>query len=202
MSVLTLYNPCRLRVRLSLIAIAVVCLLPALHAQEKPTQLANATVLIIRHAEKPESGSSLTPEGFARAEKYAHYFLPFHIDGAPLSINALYAGQDSANSIRPRLTLEPLSHASGLPLNTQFPTTDPESLAHALMTSPHGDHVLIAWRHGKIPSLLKALSADPMQLLPDGKWPDTVYDWVIFLHYDADGHLQTQKVIHEPNPLP
>ena len=190
------------RVCLHLVAIAVFVFLPALRAQELPTGLANSTLLIIRHAEKPEKGDSLTPEGFARADKYARYFFPFHIDGHELTINSLYAGQDSKSSVRPRLTLEPLSHASGLPINTQFPTTDPEGLAHTLATVSHGDHVLIAWRHGKIPALLQALNADPTLLLPDGKWPDAVYDWVIFLHYDAQGHLETQKLIHEPNPLP
>jgi len=66
----------------------------------------------------------------------------------------------------------------------------------------YGDSVLIAWRHKKFPALLKALNVDPTLLLPDGVWPDSVYDWVILLRYDAHGHLQIQKLIHEPNPLP
>uniref|UniRef100_A0A372ILZ7 Flagellar basal body-associated protein FliL n=1 Tax=Paracidobacterium acidisoli TaxID=2303751 RepID=A0A372ILZ7_9BACT len=159
-------------------------------------------MLIVRHAEKPASGPSLTPEGFARAKKYAQYFNPFRADGAAIQIDALYAGADSSNSVRPRLTLEPLSRAIGIPLNTQFPTNEPAALVHALSTEPHGDHVLIAWRHGKIPALLKAFGADPSALLPGSVWPDSVFDWVILLRYDSAGHLQVQKVIHEPNPLP
>ena len=196
------YKQLSIRLRVTVLTLAALWTLPLSRAQQPQTQLANATVLIIRHAEKPTSGSSLTPEGFARAQKYAHFFLPFHVDGTAITLNALYAGADSANSVRPRLTLEPLSQTSGLPINKQFPTTDPEALAHALIASPHGDHVLIAWRHSKIPALLKALNADPALLLPDGNWPDSVYDWVILLHYDAQGHLETQKLIHEPNPLP
>ena len=73
---------------------------------------------------------------------------------------------------------------------------------HALSTAPHGDHILIAWRHKKIPAMLKAFDANPALLLPDGVWPDSVFDWVILLQYDAAGHLQTQKLIHEPEPLP
>ena len=189
--------------QITLLHIAFIFLIPSLlQAQQLHNQLANATVLIVRHAEKPASGSSLTPDGFARATKYAHYFWPFHIDGADVTPNALYAGQDSASSIRPRLTLEPLSHASGLPLNTEFPTTAPEALANALATTQHGNHILIAWRHGKIPALLKSLHADPNLLLPNGVWPDSVYDWVILLRYDAQGNLETQRVIHEPAPLP
>ena len=128
-------------------------------------------------------------------------FIPFMQTEQPLR-STHSTGADSADSVRPRLTLEPLSHATGIPLKLQFSTNEPEALAHALFTEPHGDHVLIAWRHKKIPALLKSLGADPAQLLLDGVWPDAVYDWVILLHYDAAGHLETQKLIHEPDPLP
>lgn len=175
---------------------------PLLQAQPAPSHLANATVLVIRHAEKPAKGANLTPEGVARAEKYAHYFHPFAVDGTAIAINALYAGSDSADSIRPRLTLEPLSRATGIALNTQFSTNEPESLARSLSTEPHGDHVLIAWRHKKIAALLAALGADPVHLLPEGTWPDAVYDWVVLLHFDAAGRLDQQRLIHEPDPLP
>lgn len=181
---------------------AIFCSMSLLHAQEQKNLLANTSVLIIRHAEKPASGSSLTAEGFARANKYAQYFHPFRDDGGAIEINSLYAGADSAKSVRPRLTLEPLSRATGIPLDTRFSTDDPAALAKALATEPHGDHVLIAWRHEKIPGLLKALGADPARLLPDGAWPGSVFDWVILLQFDAAGHLQTQRLIHEPEPLP
>jgi|HubBroStandDraft_2_1064218.scaffolds.fasta_scaffold16638_3 hypothetical protein len=171
-------------------------------AQNAVNHLANATVLVIRHAEKPKSGSGLTPEGLARAEKYTHYFHPF-IDGeTKVEIDTLYAGADSAESVRPRLTLEPLSHATGVPLNTEFSTNEPEQLARALVEKPHGEHVLIAWRHKKIPALLKALGADSAALLSGDVWPDSVYDWVILLHFDSTGRLDKQQLIHEPSPLP
>jgi|SRR5579871_223039 len=174
----------------------------SLHAQEQQEKLANMSVLIIRHAEKPDSGPSLNADGFARAKKYAQYFNPFHVDGTTIHVDALYAGADSAESTRPRLTLEPLSHATGLPLNTQFGSNEPEALVHALLTEPHGDDILIAWRHKKIPALLKAFGADPAALLPDGVWPDSIFDWVVLLRYDSAGHLETQKLIREPAPLP
>jgi hypothetical protein len=164
--------------------------------------LANTTVLIVRHAEKPPEGASLTPQGFERAQAYAHYFAPFHLEGKPLEINALYAGHDTKNSIRPRLTLEPLSHALHLPLDTDFSTEVPEELAESLKQTAHGDHVLIAWRHKKIPALVKALGGDPAQLIPGDAWPDEVYDWVIVLRYDQDGKLAQEQLLHEPNLLP
>lgn len=183
-------------------SIVILCSIAGLQAQETPNHLANSTVLVIRHAEKPAAGASLNPEGVARADKYAHYFHPFVIDGAAIPISALYAGSDAPDSMRPRLTLEPLSQATGLPLNVKFSTSEPDALAHALATEPHGDHVLIAWRHKRIPALLSALGAAPTRLLPGGTWPDAVYDWVILLHFDAAGHVDQQRLIHEPDPLP
>jgi hypothetical protein len=182
--------------------VVALCASPLAPAQEGPNHLANATILIVRHAEKPARGANLTPEGVARAEKYVHYFSPFVVDGNSIKLNALYAGSDSADSMRPRLTLEPLSRATGIALNTQFSTKEPEALVHALVTETHGDHVLICWRQGKIPALLTALGADPAKLLPTLPWPDEVYDWVVLLHFDATGRLDQQSLIHEPNPLP
>ncbi|WP_202944461.1 MULTISPECIES: hypothetical protein [Acidobacterium] len=170
-----------------------------LHAQN---HLDNATVLVIRHAEKPKHGRSLTPAGFARAQAYARYFDPFHFQGHTLRINALYAGADQPGSIRPRLTLEPLSHTLHLPLNATFGTNNPEPLVEALRHQPHGNHILIAWRHKHIPVLLTALGADPARLLPNGEWPGSVYDWVIYLRYDDHGRLVEQRRFPEPEPLP
>jgi len=174
----------------------------AIHAQTSANHLANSSVIIIRHAEKPESGSSLAPAGFIRAEKYTHYFQSLTIDGQRLLPDALYAGADSTDSIRPRQTLEPLSRAMGIPLNAAYSTNEPDKLVHALADEQHGHCILIAWRHKKIAALLKDFGADPAMLLPDSSWPDDVYDWVIVLHFDAAGHVDQQRRIVEPNPLP
>ena len=60
---------------------------------------------------------------------------------------------------------------------------------------------LIAWHHGKLAKLLADLGADTTTLLPDGDWPDNVYDWLIVLRYDADGRLSEAKRIVEPATL-
>jgi hypothetical protein len=56
---------------------------------------------------------------------------------------------------------------------------------------------LICWHHGNIPQLLRALGADPNTLLHKGKWPNDVYDWLIQLRYDENGHLLDSKRINE-----
>jgi hypothetical protein len=177
-------------------------------AQTSRNYLANNTVLIIRHSEKPEieAGTGLNSAGEARARLYAKYFQPFQEEGLSIPVDCLYAGADSKNSFRPRLTLEPLSKATGMPLHTNIGTKDSEMLVQELKTEVHGQHPLIAWRHGEIPALLRAFGAVPEKLLPNGRWPDDIFDWVILLKMGPDGHLESAKLIHEtlklPTPIP
>ncbi len=159
--------------------------------------LADNTVLLIRHAEKPASGPMLSGQGVARAKAYATYFEPFHEDGLRFAVDALYAGADSDNSNRPRLTLEPLGKSAGLPLHLDVGTKEPDKLVALLRSDTHGIHPLIAWRHGQIPALLNSFGADPDTLLPGGRWPDEVYDWVIVLRFDHAGRLAGQSRIIE-----
>lgn len=160
---------------------------PALAETDKG--LRDATVLIIRHAEKPESGPELTQEGEARAKAYVKYFENFSIDSTPVKLDALFATADSKNSHRPRLTLTPLSQALNLPLNLSYKDKKYADLAAELKSRPHGKNILICWHHGAIPELVGALGADPDKLIPGGKWPETQFGWLIELRYDHNGHL-------------
>lgn len=164
--------------------------------------LANNTVLIVRHAEKPLTGRELTPQGEARANAYVEYFQHFHTHGGNFKVDGLYAGADSAESMRPRLTLEPLHASTGMELHSAIGTKESPKLVAELRTSKHGTHPLIAWRHGQIPSLLEAFGASPAQLLPQGTWPDDVFDWVVILHFDTRGKLDSQELIHEDLTIP
>ncbi|MGA2174821.1 MAG: flagellar basal body-associated protein FliL [Verrucomicrobiota bacterium] len=168
---------------LGLLAAALSC------SGQATNELRDAVVLIIRHAEKPESGKELTVEGEARAQAYVKYFGEFQLDGKPLKLDSLFAAHDSKNSNRPRLTLEPLAQALKLPLDSSFKDKEPEKLAAELQTKPHGKNILVCWHHGGIPGLARALGADPATLLPGGAWPDNVYGWVIELRYDGEGRL-------------
>jgi hypothetical protein len=159
--------------------------------------LKDATVLIIRHAEKPDVGSELTAKGQQRAEEYAKYFRELKIDSRPVEPDYLAAAADSAASKRPRLTLEPLGKALGMTLDLRFKAKEDAKLAAELCAKPHGRNILICWHHGKIPDLVKALGADPAKILPNGTWPDGEFGWVLVLRYDGDGRLipdQTKRI--------
>ena len=169
--------------------IAVICgsaLLAVADAQEGPK---NAVVLIIRHAENPANGHGLSPRGEERAEAYKNYFLNFTVDSKRLEPNAVVVAADSKQSHRPRLTVEPFAKAAKLPIDNRFANKQPADLAAGLRANYQGKVILVCWHHGQIPDLLRALGAAPETLLPNGKWPRDVYDWVIMVSFDENGRV-------------
>jgi hypothetical protein len=159
--------------------------------------LSNAVVLIIRHAEKSDVGYGLSPDGEARAQAYTNYFKNFTVAGQPLKLDHIFAAADSKESHRPRLTVEPTAEALGLPVDTRFKNKNFQELAGELQSQPNGHAILIAWHHEKIPALLHALGADPDQLIPQAKWPEAEYGWLIQLRYDQNGKLFEAKRSNE-----
>jgi len=158
----------------------------AAHAQDGPK---DSVVLIIRHAEDGASDRGLTADGEQRAEAYKNYFLNFTVDTKRLEPNVVFAAKDSKKSHRPRLTVEPFAKAANLKIDTRFGNNDSNALATDLRANDQGKVILICWRHPYIPALLSALGATPKTFLPNGKWPGSVYNWVIQLNFDQDGHL-------------
>ena len=161
-------------------------------ALAEPAALSNARIFIIRHAEKPEDGAGLTPDGERRALAYVNYFAGVKVDKAPLKLDHLFAAADSKNSERSRLTLEPLSRALKLPIDQRFDADEFAKLAEEIRTQDHGRNMLICWHHGSLPGLLGALGVEPARVLPDGEWPDKIFNWIIVLRFNASGKLMTK----------
>lgn len=172
--------------RLLTAAIFAFALTLAVDAQDGPK---NAILLIVRHAENPASGRGLSPTGEQRAKAYKHYFLNFTVDSKRLQPQVILVADDSKHSHRPRLTMEPFAKAAKLPIDSRFDNNQPADLAAELRENDQGKVILVCWHHGQIPALLRALGAEPEKLLPNGKWPRDVYDWVILLSFDQNGHL-------------
>jgi hypothetical protein len=139
-----------------------------------------ATVLLIRHAEKPVSGIDLAPAGFARAK-----VLPELFGGSAAPHNLprpdfLFATHASKNSNRPVETITPLSQALGLAISHEIDDKDFATLAAELLSGKYaGKVVLVAWHHGSLPGLARALGAVP----PYDPWPDTQFDRVWRIDY-------------------
>jgi hypothetical protein len=161
-------------------------LILAAHAQEGPK---DSVVLIIRHAEDGASDRGLTLDGQKRADAYKDYFKNFTVDSKQLRPDVVFAAKDSKKSQRPRLTVEPFAKAEKLRIDTRFGNDQSAELAADLRATDQGKRILICWRHPYIPALLQVLGANPNNFLPNGKWPGSVFDWVILLNFDQDGRL-------------
>jgi hypothetical protein len=155
----------------------------------------NANILLVRHAEKPDSGTGLAPLGQARAQAYAAYFQNYAIGGNPVKPQYIFAAADSDESHRPRLTMEPLAQALGLSIDDKHKDKDYAKVADDLLTHPkyNGSNVLVCWHHGEILDLAAALGASagtlPASSNWPAKWPGDVFGWVLQLCYGADGKL-------------
>ena len=164
-------------------------------------KLQNSVIVLIRHAEKPGAGDALSPAGEARANAYVDYFTHFTVNSNAIHFDYLFAAKDSHESKRPRLTIKPLSKALGLGINTDFKDEAYARLADELHSRRYSNkNILVCWHHGKIPKLLAALGADPLHLLPNGKWPEDVFGWVLLLEYDENGHLNA--AVKDENLMP
>lgn len=172
----------------------------AVTAEHAEGRLSGATIFIIRHAEKTGVGSGLSAAGAMRAAAYATYFEHLKLDGKPVHIDSLVASTDSAKSARPRLTLEPLSGATGMPIIQPCASRDITCLVNWLRAQPARQTTLISWHHSKIERILTALGVSETSVLPGGRWPSDFFDWVIALRFDKSGHVIPGKaqLLHEP----
>ncbi len=173
---------------------------------ERRTFASESTVLLVRHAEKPEQGAGLTPEGQRRAVAYVDFFTHYRLGGQPLKVDALFAAKDSEHSMRSRLTLTPLSSALKLPLDTAFEGKDFAALAARLRGGEYkGKTVAVCWKHGEILALAEALGVDPGKLPASAhwptKWPDAEFRWVLQIVRDESGAIDRIRTQCVRNPL-
>nr|BFD45146.1 hypothetical protein FFPRI1PSEUD_66450 [Pseudomonas sp. FFPRI_1] len=155
--------------------------------------LRNTTVLIVRHAEKPDQGSGLSPRGKERAQAYGRYFDPLQLEGQRLVPQRLIATSDSKDSARPRLTLVPLAQRLNLNIEQPYDNNEFDKLVKSLGKDNQAQVLLIAWHHGKIYKLIEAFGGDGEKLTGQKSWPESVYDWLIVLRFDDKGQLSESR---------
>jgi hypothetical protein len=157
------------------------------------------TILIIRHADKPESGAdggvdaagmpdkkSLTPRGWQRAGIWAELFAPSLgqqrvlpkpaaiFASAPASKADVAAGTEGSKSRRPLETISPLAAKLGIDVDLRFAKGQEADLAATISLM---DGVgLICWQHEDIVAIANALTPRP-QGIP-GKWPGDCFNVV------------------------
>jgi hypothetical protein len=164
---------------IALVALSAVTLAaPAQTSAQQAAGAPPATVLLIRHSEKLTDGRiDLAPAGFARAKDLPQLFLPSAAGAAPKfpRPDVLFATHQSKHSNRPFETIQPLSQALGLPINTDFADDDYTSLAKLLLSGQYaGKIVLVAWHHGTLAQFAAALGITPQP----APWPPTQFDHI------------------------
>jgi hypothetical protein len=172
--------------------------------------LANATILLVRHGEKPgdpcakdkKGDVDLSDVGQQRAQLYVQYFETYvattvdNSESAAIKLNDLFAAANSGSSHRPVETLTPLANATGLPFTTDIPDDSYPQLVSELEDPAYDQaNIVVCWHHGKILDLAGQLLTAGGQPAPTltaaSTWPDTyvcsVFGWALQIRYDASG---------------
>ena len=167
--------------------------------------MADKTIMIIRHSEKPDgvnngvgaSGAldakSLTPRGWQRSGAWAELFSPAFgtsklptptkiFASAPAGHQEVAAGKGGSKSRRPRQTVTPLAEKLKIEIDLEFAKGDETRLANAL--SAADGVTLVCWQHENIFEIANALTPTPIGV--PNTWPSTCFN-VIFRFDRADG---------------
>jgi len=165
----------------------------------------NATIFLVRHGEKPDTGTGLSPAGQQRADAYVKYFQNLkNLEGKTIHWDHLFACLDSDNSDRPLLTITPLAAALQKKVDTSYKDKDYAKLvAFFQQNAKHyaGSNILICWHHGEILQLTEAMGASSKTLPATSNWPakwnGDAFGWLLKIYYKPDGtihHSSTQAI--------
>jgi phosphohistidine phosphatase SixA len=166
---------------------------------------ASASIFLIRHGEKPESGTGLSPAGEARAKAYVTYFQNLRDpQGKLIHWDHLIASRATAQSDRPRLTIAPLATALAKTVKTDYKDGDYAGLVKHIRQNAQqyaNSNILICWHHGEILNLAAEMGGSystlPASSSWPAKWPESVFGWLLKLYFKPDGtvhHNVTQAV--------
>ncbi len=154
--------------------------------------MAPRTILLLRHAEKPDDPKSpdLAEAGAARAERLALY-IPATF-GRP---DFVFAAAVAKDSVRSYLTMRPLCDAIGVALDASFKGKKYLDLATKLLSdNAYAESlVVVCWSHNELPKLADALHARQGDY-PD-PWDDAVFNLILQLDYGKGGEPTVTSVI-------
>ena len=158
------------------------------------------TILIIRHAEKPDDDADihLSPAGKARADALPNLFKKSAARPDPFPApDFIFASKASKHSNRPVETVTPLAKALKLGVNSAYANDDYARAAEEVYRNPRyeGKTVLFCWHHGNIPELTTTLGATGVP----GRWKDAVFDRVWEVTFGEKG--QNTPLVKRPQAL-
>jgi hypothetical protein len=140
------------------------------------------SILIIRHAEKPddEGDPHLSAAGRARARMLAE-----ELPSLYPTLHRLFATAPSKASNRPYETIVPLAAATGLKIDSSFTDKQHAELSEHILKHLNeyaGKTVLICWHHETIPAI--ARGGFGQQSAP-ARWPKQIFDQIWQIDYVA-----------------
>ena len=159
------------------VAVALCLLIPTASVIGEGAEGATATIVFVRHGEKPEGGlGQLNCQGLNRALALAPIIAKsFGRPDAIFAPNPSHPKEDAGtlyDYIRPLATIEPTAIWFGLPVDVSFDFQDIEGLQAALedrRTLDHNVFVLVAWEHRQIAPISPSASNRPRGRCGDGE---------------------------------
>ncbi|CAK3844970.1 Hypothetical predicted protein [Lecanosticta acicola] len=117
--------------------------------------LADPTVYLIRHGEKPDSGNGLSAQGMQRAQCLRNVF------GASSGYDIEYImAQDyksDGKRERPYDTVTPLAQDLGLSIDHHCDRDDPQCVQTTVDNYSGSGNILICWEHAALTDIVQAL---------------------------------------------
>lgn len=139
--------------------------------QQEPSQLNK--VVIIRHAEKPESGDNLSCQGLNRSLQLPEVLK--NKFGTPdfIFVPAVNTGKNTSTA-RMYQTIVPFAVKYNLTIDSKYNVDDTKDLAREILNK--SGSVLVVWEHSHIDNIAKALGVQNVS-----KWPGNDFDsiWII-----------------------
>jgi len=177
------------------------------------SSVADETIVMIRHGEKPAAGlGQLNCQGLNRAMALPQVLQKkFDRPAAMFAPNPGIQKSDRGqlyNYIRPLATIEPTAIALGLPVNTQYGLEDIEHLQSALLAPAYKDAtVFVAWEHRLLEQAAHKLVAENggnPGVVP--KWDESDFDSIYILsvktHDDGKRSVTFRHDVQGLNALP
>ncbi|KAJ6111437.1 hypothetical protein N7523_007498 [Penicillium sp. IBT 18751x] len=130
--------------------------------------VADPTVYLIRHGEKPDSGDGLNAQGLERAQCLRNVF------GASSSYNIGHIMAQTPSSSgkrqRPYDTVEPLAEDLGLTVDTSCDRDDPKCVKKVVDNYTGSGNILICWEHDALTDIVETLGDSNAPDYPDNSF--------------------------------
>ncbi|KAJ5667779.1 uncharacterized protein N7477_006349 [Penicillium maclennaniae] len=130
--------------------------------------VADPTVYLIRHGEKPDSGDGLNAQGLERAQCLRNVFGAS--SGYDIGHIMAQTPSSSGKRQRPYDTVEPLAEDLGLTVDTSCDRDDPKCVQKVVDNYTGSGNILICWEHDALTDIVEQLGDDNAPDYPDDRY--------------------------------